>query len=228
MTPLARARARVVGFTRARPRLLVALGFGIATFAVLAAGTPGRTVTKALIGWDVFALVYLLTTGAMMARSHAGDMRRRAAANDDKAPVILAVLIACVVASFLAIVVELATAPTASGAPPWGSYAVAGATVLLSWLFTHTMFAVHYAHRYYAPESDGDHGGLDIKGTTEPDYTDFLYFSFVIGCATATADIDITSGAMRKLALIHGVLAFAYNTAIVALTINIAASRVGG
>ena len=68
----------------------------------------------------------------------------------------------------------------------------------------------------------------DVPGCTQPDYGDFLYFSFVIGCATATADIDITSRSMRRLALVHGVLAFAYNTAIVALTINISASRVGG
>lgn len=228
MTPLARTRARLVGFTRARPRLLIALGAGLAFFCVLFVRGQGRVVTQALVAWDTAAFLYLVLTGAMMARSHAGDMRRRAAANDDSAPVILAVLIACVVASFVAIVVELATAPTAAGGAPWRSYALAGVTVLLSWLFTHTMFAVHYAHRFYAPEGDGEHGGLDVKGCEEPDYGDFLYFSFVIGCATATADIDITSRSMRRLALIHGVLAFAYNTAIVALTINIAASRVGG
>ena len=227
MSTLARARARLVGFTRARPRLLVALGLGLAIFMVLTARSEGRVVTQALVAWDAFALIYLVLTGVMMVRSHAGDMRRRASANDDSAPVILAVLIACIVASFVAIVVELATATTAGGVP-WRSYAVAGATVLLSWLFTHTMFAVHYAHRFYAPDGDGEHGGLDVPGCTQPDYGDFLYFSFVIGCATATADIDITSRSMRRLALVHGVLAFASNAAIVALTINIAASRVGG
>jgi uncharacterized membrane protein len=228
MTPLARAAARLVGFTRARVRLMKAAAVGAVAFAGLLALSDGRMVTKALVAWDMFSVAYLSWTGRMMLRATPSDMRRHASANDDKWPVILAVLIACVIASFVAIVVELATAPSPAGGVPWWSYTVAGATVLLSWAFTHTLFAVHYAHLYYAPEGEGARGGLDIPGCDEPGYGEFLYFSFVIGCATATADIDITSRQMRNLALVHGILAFAYNTAIVALTINIAASRVGG
>jgi uncharacterized membrane protein len=215
-------------FTRARPRLLLALGLGVLVTLGALLVPSGRLVTKLLVGWDAFAACYLVLTGVMMARSRPGDVRRRASANDNKTAAILIVLSAAVVASLVAIVVELATAPAPAGSPAWPSYTLAATTVLLSWFFTHVMYAVHYAHRFYAPDGDGEHGGLRVPGNTEPDYGDFLYFSLVIGCATATADITITSRAMRRLAMLHGVLAFFYNTAIVALTINIAAGRVGG
>ncbi len=97
------------------------------------------------------------------------------------------------------------------------------ATVSLSWAFTHIVFTLHYANVYYKPDDDGP-GGLAFPGHRAPDYRDFLYYSFVIGCASQTGDVATVSPAMRRITLVHGVIAFAFNTAILALTINVGAS----
>ena len=93
----------------------------------------------------------------------------------------------------------------------------------LSWTFTHIVFTLHYANVYYRPDDDGP-GGLHFPGNRPPDYRDFLYYSFVIGCACQTGDVATISPAMRRLTLVHGIVAFAFNTAILALTINVGAS----
>jgi uncharacterized membrane protein len=95
--------------------------------------------------------------------------------------------------------------------------------VVLSWMFIHTVFAFHYAHGYYANQSSGE-GCLDFPATEKPVYWDFLYFSFVIGMTAQVADVQTKTVAMRKLVLVHGVIAFFFNTAILALGVNLAAS----
>src|SRR5215831_17913976 len=98
-------------------------------------------------------------------------------------------------------------------------------TVALSWAFTHMVFTLHYANVYYKPDEDGP-GGLKFPGHREPDYRDFLYYAFVIGCASQTGDVATVSRAMRRLTLVHGIVAFAFNTAILALMINVGASMI--
>ena len=102
-------------------------------------------------------------------------------------------------------------------------------TVVASWLFLHTVLALHYAHQYYWPKRqpshpDAHHGGLEFPGGESPDYMDFLYFSFVLGATSQTSDVAITGKQIRRLAMLHGTLAFAFNTLLLALTINVAAS----
>src|SRR5260370_13351597 len=126
-------------------------------------------------------------------------------------------------ASFVAIFAELA-AIKSGHARPVISLVVTGATVVLSWTFTHVIFTLHYANLYYRPRDQGMPGGLEFPGKRPPDYRDFLYYAFVIGCATQTADVNTVSPAMRRATLIQGVIAFAFNTAILALTINVGAS----
>jgi uncharacterized membrane protein len=105
-------------------------------------------------------------------------------------------------------------------------------TIATGWTFIHLTFALHYAHEYASehrrrPELDDKiRGGLQFPDTTTPDYSDFLYFSFIIGVACQTADVALSSPMMRRIALAHGVVAFFYNTIIVALTINIAAGLI--
>jgi uncharacterized membrane protein len=99
-------------------------------------------------------------------------------------------------------------------------------TIVSSWLLVHTIFAQHYAHIYYQAErtlAECKADGLDFPGELEPDYWDFLYFSFVIGMTSQVSDIDVTSRQIRRLSLIHGVLSFFFNTTILAMTINIVA-----
>ena len=98
------------------------------------------------------------------------------------------------------------------------------ATLLSSWTFIHVMFALHYAAAYYAPaETEGFSRGLKFPGEAEPDWGEFVYQAFVVGCAFATADVNVTTGDMRRIVIAQGVVAFFFNTVILALTINIGA-----
>jgi uncharacterized membrane protein len=99
--------------------------------------------------------------------------------------------------------------------------ALAAFTILLSWAFIHTIFALHYAHEFY-DETDG--GGLAFPGDREPDYWDFVYFSFVIGMTSQVSDVAITSKLIRRTAAAHGIVSFVFNAALLALTVNLAAS----
>jgi len=102
-------------------------------------------------------------------------------------------------------------------------------TIVGSWLLVHTIFALHYAHAYYQPAAsskDGDAGGLDFPSDWEPDYWDFMYFSFVIGMTSQVSDVEVNSRVMRRLALLHGILSFFFNTAILAMSINIIAGLI--
>jgi uncharacterized membrane protein len=105
---------------------------------------------------------------------------------------------------------------------------LASATVVLSWFLIHTMFALHYAHIYYQrPDTDEkpSHGsGLSFPDDKRPDFLDFAYFSFVIGMTCQVSDVQISSKRLRRLALLHGALSFAFNTIILALTINLAST----
>jgi uncharacterized membrane protein len=131
-------------------------------------------------------------------------------------------VIASVAASFVCIAVELPTLQSPGHSLLLGIF-ITALTVALSWTFTHTVFTLHYANVYYRPDEDGP-GGLLFPGHREPDYRDFLYYSFVIGCAAQTGDVATVSRAMRHLTMVHGIVAFAFNTAVLALTINVGAS----
>jgi uncharacterized membrane protein len=94
-------------------------------------------------------------------------------------------------------------------------------TIALSWAFIHTIFALHYAHEFYAQTRGG---GLAFPGEGEPDYWDFLYFSLVIGMTSQVSDVAVTAKPMRRIVAAHGVVSFVFNTTLLALAVNIAAS----
>ncbi|WP_460450765.1 DUF1345 domain-containing protein [Alsobacter sp. SYSU BS001988] len=215
---------RLKRIVQARGRLLASAAVAGATLLAL----PGalRFSTRLLIAWDLGTLLYIGLIVTMIRQSDVDDIRSRAAAYDENRFTILLLIVGATMASFAAIVVELVNGRSA-GALQAGPMALAGATVLLSWTFTHFVFAMHYAHEFYACEDQKERQGLIFPGETEPDYSDFLYFSFVIGCAAQTADVDVTGAGMRSIVLVHGVVSFLFNTAILALTINIAAGLIG-
>jgi uncharacterized membrane protein len=159
-------------------------------------------------------------------------MRRRAAQQDDGRIAILLLTTFAALAAIGAIVAELAAVKDLAGTAKHLHVALAALTIISAWLFIHLMFALHYAHDFYASADsvDGgagnDRGGLTFPETDAPDYWDFLYFSYVIGVACQTADVAISSRAMRRTALFHCVLAFFFNSAVLALTINIAAGLI--
>lgn len=192
---------------------------------VLAAILPPtiRSATRFLLAWDLTAFIYVAFAFLMIARSSVETCHARAALYDESDWVIVTLVVGSAAASFVAIFAELA-AIKSGHAPVALGLVLTGATVVLSWTFTHVIFTLHYANIYYRPHKDGVPGGLDFKGGEAPDYRDFLYYAFVIGCAAQTGDVDTTSREMRLVSLIHGVVAFAFNTAILALMINVGAS----
>lgn len=208
---------------RARPRLFVSAAVGVVVLLVL----PGerRLAARLLIAWDTGVALYLGLACEMVARAHVGEIRRRAAMQDEGRIGMLILTTGAALASFGAIIAELGSSPEHGGARLPRQLILAVVTILLSWTFTHVIFALHYAHEYYG-EGGGRGGGLVFPGGEEPDYWDFVYFSFVIGMTSQVSDVAISSKLIRRTAAAHGVLSFVFNVALVALTVNIAASAI--
>jgi len=212
--------SRLVRFMIGRRRLLLSTLAGAILLALLPEHM--RLASRLILAWDLTALLYIVSTLYMIARSTVIDCHDHAALYDEGDWIILVLVIGAVAASFVCIAVEL-PALKAPGHSVLRGVVVTGVTVALSWTFTHTVFTLHYANVYYRPDEDGP-GGLAFPGDRPPDYRDFLYYSFVIGCASQTGDIATVSRAMRHLTMVHGIVSFAFNTAILALTINVGAS----
>jgi uncharacterized membrane protein len=183
-----------------------------------------RFATRILVGWDLGVALYLALVYHLIAVSHVGHIRLRARVEDEGAIAILVLTASAALASFGAIIAELGSASTAGGVKPASHLLLATLTIVVSWIFTHTIFALHYAHEYY--QEDGSGSGLAFPGETEPDYWDFVYFSFVIGMTSQVSDVAITTKTIRRTATAHGVVSFAFNAALLALTVNIAASAI--
>ena len=204
---------------RNRPRLFTSIGVGVVVGGVLAVTTPWRPATRALFAWDVALTLYLILAAHLMAASAIEHIRERAAREDEGQTVILGLTVAAALASLGAIFAQLGAGTSRTA----GNIVLAAVTILLSWAFIHTIFALHYAHEFY----DVDGGGLAFPGgTAEPDYWDFVYFSFVIGMTSQVSDVGITSQDIRRTATAHGVVSFVFNAALLALTVNIAASAI--
>ena len=209
---------------RARPRLFASFMVSIAATVALAALTDWRPVMRDLVGWDIGVGLYVILAFEMMARADVHQIRRRAAAQDEGAILILILTVAAALASILAIVGLLGT--SAVGAVPRRSVELilATITIVLSWAFIHTMFALHYAHEFY--EESGVRGMAFPGGLEKPDYWDFVYFSLVIGMTSQVSDVGITTKEIRRTVAAHGVVSFFFNAALLALTVNIAASAI--
>jgi uncharacterized membrane protein len=213
--------SRIGKILAARRRLMLAALAGLVLLVFLPPSL--RMGTRLLLAWDLTAAIYVGFALLMALRSDIEVCRARAALFDQSDWVIMTLVVASAAASFAAIFVELAVIKSGAG-PALLGLSVTGITVVLSWTFTHVVFTLHYANVYYRPHPDGTPGGLEFPGKREPDYRDFLYYSFVIGCAAQTGDVATISSEMRLISLVHGIIAFAFNTAILALAINVGAS----
>lgn len=209
---------------RARPRLLIAFVVGILTLLFLPRGLASQLVTRALVAWNVGTTLYILLAAVMMLRSSHEGLQRRAQREDEGRYIVLALVIVAVIASLAAIAGELLVAKDMHGALKLAHIALAAVTVLSSWAFMHLIFALHYAHDFYAALARGRQPGLAFPGEAKPEYGDFFYFAAIIGTSGQTADVELTTSAMRRLGSVHCILSFFFNTAVLALAINIAAS----
>ena len=215
---------------RSHPRLFAGMAISLLVGVVLP--DSFRLATRLLIAWNTGTWFYFIATGIMIARATPQSVRRRARMSDEGSFFILVLTSLAAIAAIAAIVAHLAIVKDLSGTIKGLHIGLAAATIVSAWFFIHLTYALHYAHEYfdeYFAEPDrpaAERGGLAFPGTEHPDYYDFLYFSYVIGVACQTADVIISSRAMRRVALVHCILAFFFNSAVLALTINIAAGLI--
>lgn len=175
--------------------------------------------TRIIVGWDAGAIVYLAFAWIIIAQADRNTTRTHTQSQDQSGYIIFLFVIAASCASVVAIIFML--------------HAIKGLAIALSivalissWLLIHTLFAFHYARRYYAPDKrEQSHaGGLDFPGDREPDYLDFAYYSFVVGMTSQVSDVSVLSRSMRRLTTIHSILSFFFNIVILAMNVNIIAS----
>lgn len=215
---------------RGHPRLFA--GMAVSLLAGVLLPDSIHLATRLLIAWNAGTWLYFIASGIMIARATPQLVRRRARMSDEGRFFILVFTSLAAIAAIAAIVAHLAIVKDLSGTMKGLHMGLAAATIVSAWFFIHLTYALHYAHEYfdeYFAEPDrpaAERGGLAFPGTEHPDYYDFLYFSYVIGVACQTADVIISSRAMRRVALVHCVLAFFFNSAVLALTVNIAAGMI--
>jgi uncharacterized membrane protein len=207
---------------RLHAKLAIAAMIG-ALVAVVLQTIEMHALARALVGWDVTIVVYLVLTYAMMWRAEVEQIRKRASEQDEGAHFILLLSIFATFASLVAVVFALEGSKQSGTAT---GVVLAVATILLSWTFVHTIFSFHYAHEYYAERRDGKIGGLKFPDDPEPDYRDFLYFSLVIGMTSQVSDVCVTSKVIRRMVAIHGMLSFFFNLVVLALTVNMVANLI--
>lgn len=186
-----------------RPKVYLAVLAGVAA-AMLLPGTLSGSIRTAAAA-DIGAIVYLAISFRMML-THGGDViRKRAAAQDDGAAVILAIVLVAIALSFWTIFGVLSEAKQVSGAAKALHTGLAAVTILLSWLVTQVVFTFHYAHEFYRPDDTAEKraGGLDFPGDSSPDYWDFFYFATSLGAASQTSDVAIRTKALRRLVTLH-------------------------
>jgi uncharacterized membrane protein len=202
-----------------RPRTFISLAVGVIAFLLL----PGtlRLPTRLVVGWDVFTVLYLVLAYIMMLRCDVAHIHRSAILQDDGRFLILMITTLGALASLAAIVLELG----ASKGNPAG-LALAIVTIVLSWGMVHTAFALHYAHDFYRGKKPGGLQFPSGDAHAEADYWDFVYFSFVIGMTAQVSDVGITDKIIRRTATVHGIISFVFNTALIALMVNIAGSAI--
>jgi uncharacterized membrane protein len=189
-------------------------------------------VTRGLIGWNVAVLLYFVAAARIILQSTHESIRRRAQLADEGRNAVLFLTAAAACVAIGAIIAELGQSKNLYEEEKAPHIALAVTTVVSSWAFMHLIFAFHYAHEYYsetarAPQAPAaTRGGLHFPNTQTPQYIDFLYFSYVIGVACQTADVEICSRPMRAVALVQCVVAFFFNTTILALMVNISSQFV--
>ncbi|HEY9262883.1 DUF1345 domain-containing protein [Chitinophaga sp.] len=207
-------------------RILVSLGLTAVVFATLFfARTSLHPLIMYVMLWDVFAISYI-TTGWIVFYNRSVDEIRKWARVDDGSRMFVSFSVVIAAIASLVIVLLLMLSKDISGGSKLVYLPVAITGMLASWTMVHTTLTFHYANLYYDDDEKDvtkHAGGLEFPGEKSPDYIDFAYFSFVIGMTFQVSDVEISRRMIRRTALAHGLLSFALNTFVVALTINLIA-----
>ena len=215
--PLSIARSLLL-----RPRVFLGGATGIAALILLPSSL--RPSIRYSLAWDLGGLVYLALALAMMVRFDANKMRIRASRSDESGAVILILVLIAILASFAAMTGLAGEVKEAPKSEKQLYLALAGSTILISWLVTQVVFTIHYAHIHYRRHhEEKGAGALTFPQDDKPDYWDFFYFATSIGATSQTSDVAIRTKSMRRLVTLHAVVSFFFNTMVLAITINIAA-----
>jgi uncharacterized membrane protein len=218
-----RSRARLWPALRARPRLLGSLVFGLGVFLLVRLSGLSRAADT-LVGWNAGSLMYLLFTWHMVWRTDVDAIKRRAVSQDQGRITILIVVVLTAAAVLLAVGTQLSQVTNLKGTARAMHVVLAALTVVTSWLFTQSVFAIHYAHDFYTARIHKAPDPLHFPGTPDPLYGDFFHFACVIGATGQTADISFNGSALRPVGTVHCVVSFFFNASLLALSINVAAS----
>ncbi len=207
------------------------ISFGAALIAFLLTRTKLSWPAVSLVTWITFALAIIIMEWIIIFYAHPKEIRKIARLQDSNRTLIFLFVIVASIISLGAILFLLKGTKGHAEAHVTGHILLAMASVIVSWWLVHTLFTMRYAHLYYDTDTDDGNttevGGLQFPGNeTEPDYLDFVYFSFVIGMTFQVSDVEISDRNIRRLVIGHGLISFAFNTAIVALSINVVSSLV--
>lgn len=197
----------------APPRFIAFVAIMVAAALAARFGFDATLGRALMIGFDAGAAIFLVSLYPLL-DDRTQEMRQRARDNDANRVGLLAIT------GLVMLVVLVAVANELSGKPTHAIVALVLATLALAWLFSNTIYALHYAHIFYGQEDGADAGGVDVPETKEPDYWDFVYFSFTLGMTFQTSDVEVTTRPMRRVVIGHCLAAFVFNLGVLAFTIN--------
>lgn len=204
--------------------LAFGLALGAAAAVVLISPAWLRGTLRGVAAYDAAAVVLLANYWLIGIKRDAKETSRRAALTDPGKNVVLWVVIVSCLAGLGSAVNVLGHGPNVPQADRSLALGLGLAAVVLGWLLIHSTFIFRYAHLYYVDDNGSMRRGMIFPGDDDPDDYDFAYFAFVIGMTFQVSDVQIVDSGVRRLATLHGLISFAYNTAILALVINLASS----
>jgi uncharacterized membrane protein len=211
------AKPRTIGNMIAPPRFLAFMAAMLVAFPV-AAHAFDRWALGAMAAFDFASILFLLSCLSLLGTREAAAIREHAEQNDANRHVLLAITGIVMAVLLTAIAAEA----VGHNPQPFTKGLIIG-TLALAWLFSNTVYALHYAHLAYMTPDDGC-TGFQFPGTKQPDYWDFVYFAFTCGMAFATSDVEITNQHVRRVVTVHCLAAFAFNIGVLAFTINVLGS----
>lgn len=203
--------------------MLLSLLFGLAIALLIPADS---FITHVLLGWNAGVLLFMILILGMMAATSATKIRDRSIAEAEGRFTVLTLVIAAAAMMLIAIAIGIFSAKELQGVSRTLRLSLTFLTVIDSWAFVHIVFTIYYAHEYHAEAKASrtkTRGGLKFAGEQMPDYWDFLYFAVTIGMTAQTSDTAVDSRRMRRLVTVHGIVSFVFTTAVIALTVNLAA-----
>ncbi|MES1217927.1 MAG: DUF1345 domain-containing protein [Bacteroidota bacterium] len=222
----AKTIAKEAWLYRLSPVTKLMIGLAIATIVFFAFPLAhADMLSRIMLAWDVFSFSLLSLYWIIFYTTSPHHIRKLAATEDTSRVVIFIITLISATASMLAVILLLTTKHESYDVKVL-HLAIAIAGMTLSWSLVHTVFAVRYAHLYYAvhkTKPDTNVGGLDFPNEDNPDFVDFAYFSFVLGMTFQVSDVSITVKKIRRMVLWHSLISFGYNAVIIALTINVIA-----